>query len=156
MPTPTYVSLATITVSAVSSVTFSSIPATYRDLVIVGDFIGSGNALVNVNFNNDTGNRTRVGMFGDSSGGSPGSFTASNIVLGAALTATRNAAILQIMDYSATDKHTTTLLRSNNAGISDVSAQAGRWASTAAVNEIDLVPASGNLTGSFSLYGIAA
>jgi hypothetical protein len=154
MPTSTYVSLATITVSAVSSVTFSSIPATYRDLVIVGDFIGSGNALVNVNFNNDTGNRTRVGMFGDSV--SAGSFTASNIVLGAALTATRNAAILQIMDYSATDKHTTTLLRSNNAGISDVSAQAGRWASTAAVNEIDLVPASGNLTGSFSLYGILA
>ena len=151
-----YVALATTTLgSAAGSVTFSSIPATYKDLIVVADFTGSGNALVNVNFNGDTSNRTRVGMFGDSS--SAGSFTASNIVLGAALSTTRTASVLQIMDYSATDKHKTVLLRANNAGISDVSAQAGRWASTNAINTIALVPASGNLNSgtTISLYGVA-
>ena len=55
MPTPTYTPLATVTLgTSAASVTFSSIPATYRDLILIFDGTGSGStgkAAVLDNFN---------------------------------------------------------------------------------------------------------
>ena len=58
MATPTYIALATTTLSsAVGSVTFSSIPAGYRDLVLVAEGLTSGaTSNVRMQFNSDTGN----------------------------------------------------------------------------------------------------
>jgi hypothetical protein len=96
-------------------------------------------------------------MYGDgSSTGSPSSSSATGMTLGYPGTALSNG-VIQIMDYSATDKHKTALSRSNNAGVV-VSAHAGRWANTSAVTSIN-IEAIGLLyqSGStFSLYGVIA
>ena len=156
MPTPTYTALATKTLTGTaSSVTFSSIPATYRDLVLVCDYTGSTTAFVILRYNGDTGaNYSRVTMIGNSGGAQ--SLTATNITVGAMYSANRNTTVFQVLDYSATDKHKSSVQRDSNAGQSEVVASAARWANTAAINSISLTPASGTLSSgsTFSLYGI--
>jgi hypothetical protein len=157
MPTPTYTPLATVTLgSSAASVTFSSIPATYRDLILVGQFTGSSAAAaLNLRFNSDTGNYTGVQAFFS---GAVGSNTTTSQTLSAIYGANITFATANIMDYSATDKHKTTLTRSGNVGNSEVAMAAFRWASTAAVTTIGLVPAAGTISAgsTFNLYGIVA
>jgi hypothetical protein len=159
LPTPTYTPLANITLgSSASSVTFSSIPATYRDLVVVADYSTSPSSGSEIRFNGDSGsNYSTVTMRGDGTNALSGAFTIGLISpsngTGEAAN-TRNLYTLQIMDYSATDKHKTCLLRMNNPG--HTQAQANRWANTAAITSIAISNAT-FLTGStFALYGIAS
>lgn len=151
MATSTYISLATITPSGASSVTFSSIPATFRDLVLVIRNTSTVGVL-KANFNNDTStNYSRVQMNNAGSGGASSADTQPAIRTAVATNALQ---ILQIMDYSATDKHKTVLVRTNRSG--EVAAYAQRWADTSAINEIDVTLVSGTFTGTMSLYGIAS
>jgi hypothetical protein len=161
MPTPTYIPLATVTLgSLAATVTFSSIPATYRDLILVTNVTHSSNTELDlaIRFNGDSGNNyNRVAMTGN--GSTAASFSSLNenylYVLGASTTI--SVATLQIMDYSATDKHKTCLGRGNlTAG--RVSAVTNRWASSAAINSISVAVLTGNfLAGStLSLYGVIA
>jgi hypothetical protein len=154
MPTPTYTPLATVTLgSAASSVTFSSIPATYRDLILVFEGTVASGAFARIQFNSDTAsNYSNVLIKNNGSA----LITGDNIAF-AELQATYNNAIGQIMDYSATDKHKTVLTRSNQP-TGHVIASAGRWANTAAITSIRLFVSAGNYsTGSrFDLYGIAS
>lgn len=158
MPTPTYTPLATVTLaSATSSVTFSNIPATYRDLILVGAFTGSSaSSLVQLTFNGDSNNRSRVAMSGGTGGASSG--TATNLAFNAVYGSNLSDAIAQIMDYSATDKHKTVLVRVGNVGNSEVGANAGRWASTAAITSVRVAPNDGTFSSgsTFNLYGIVA
>ena len=159
MPTPTYTPLANLTLgSTASSVTFSSIPATYRDLILVGNYTGSAaGENVTMRFNGDSGsNYSRVAMFGNSSGS--GSFSQSNQMFSAIYGSFRSHGIAQIMDYSATDKHKTTVMRTENTQQSEVVATASRWASTEVVNSIALIPVTGTFSSgsTFALYGIVA
>ena len=68
--------------------------------------------------------------------------------------------IAQIMDYSATDKHKTVLVRGNYDQPSVgrfVEAQASRWANTAAINSIAVSSTSNLGVGSrIDLYGVIA
>ena len=162
MPTPTYTALATVTLgSSASSLSFSSIPASYRDLVIVENVTTSTNSYLRIRFNGDSGNNySRVSMAGDGSTATSSSNDAiSNISTIRTQATSSNPATLiwQIMDYSATDKHKTVLLRANNTA-SFVEALAGRWANTAAINSIELISGTGTFnTGStFNLFGIAS
>lgn len=151
MATPTYIPLATITPSGASLVTFSSIPATFRDLVLVIRNTSTVGVL-KANFNNDTAtNYSRVQMDGN---GSAANSSASTEPAIRTANATNALQILQIMDYSATDKHKTVLVRTNRAV--EVAAYAQRWADTSAINEIDVTLVSGTFTGTMSLYGIAS
>jgi hypothetical protein len=65
--------------------------------------------------------------------------------------------VVQVMDYSATDKHKTTLLINNQAAYLSYT-QASRWANTSAINTIRIAPASGSFAigCTFALYGIVA
>jgi hypothetical protein len=158
LPTPTYTPLATVTLgSSASSVTFSSIPATYRDLILVVQGTATGNAVLLTNFNGDTGsNYTRVFMTGTGTAPSTASDTQSSNRIGAFRTDHCNF-IHQIMDYSATDKHKTSLTRQNAASF-EVGAFAGRWANTAAITSV-VASLSANQFASgctFSLYGVIA
>jgi hypothetical protein len=155
------VALATITLgSTASTVTFGSIPSTYRDLRIV--FSGRMNAaeadLIGV-FNSDTGaNYSRVFMFGNgSSAVSSSGSSETNAKLSYVAYQTETVHTIDIMDYSATDKHKTTLNRGNSPSIATY-AWCNRWASTSAITSIALsgstgVFASGSI---FSLYGIVS
>jgi len=152
-----YIPLATVTLaSSASSVTFSNIPATYRDLIVVGDYTGSTVALVVMTFNGNSSNLSSVEMAANSGGVFSG--TATNINFGAIYGTNKMTVISQIMDYSATDKHKTVLRRGNNAQQSELNAAAGRWASTAAITSVALTCNSGTFSSgsTFNLYGIVA
>jgi hypothetical protein len=156
MPTPTYTALATVTIgTAVSSVTFSSIPATYRDLIVVFNGTVSTANDYYLTLNGDTSNYSMVRMLG--TGSATSSMSASTREVGVAYT-TQGNIITQIMDYSATDKHKTTLSRSNYPD-QNLLAYASRWASTAAVTSVGFTIQGGHnfQTGAtFSLYAIAS
>jgi hypothetical protein len=155
----TYTPLATVTLGAsASSVTFSSIPATYRDLILVFAGTTSDAVTTRVRFNGDTGSNYPFVDMGSAVGFPTfsGSNTQTGARIGAGSTAENNT-IANIMDYSATDKHTTILSR-GNSGTSQIRALCSRWADTAAVNSIFVFIDSGTFsTGStFSLYGVIA
>lgn len=154
----TYVPLESIVLTnAASSVSFFNISQSYRDLIVVvsGGIGTSGTTSVEIRFNGDTtaANYSMVWMEGTSGGAA-----SSTSNLWAVLDGSNSNFILQVMDYSATDKHTTALIRSNSAG-ADVRAAAGRWANTAAVSSILIYDSAGqSLTAgtTLTLYAIAS
>jgi len=160
MPTQTYRPLATVTLgSSASSVTFSNIPATYRDLILVSNGKSGTGTEVSLLLrpNNDSGNGSRVLMQGD--GSSTLSIADSAGIFGGFLpsSSSSNAVdIVNIMDYSATDKHKTILRRGDAPAFT--SAHAFRWASTSAITNIVLIVTTQSIgAGStFSLYGVIA
>lgn len=156
------VPLANITLgSSASSVTFSSISASYRDLMLVAKWTtvtGSGN--MQVYFNGSASNFSNISMAGNGSGTSTTNYGANAFPAAyAPLEYSANNALvtMHIMDYTATDKQKTTLARSNDAGLG-VELIAGRWASTAAITSLTVN--GGGITfaanSSFALYGISA
>ena len=159
MPTPTYTPLANVTLgSSASSVTFSSIPATYRDLIFVFNGTTTIDDGVGLRFNGDTGsNYTNVRMFGNSGGAGSDTSTTTRIPTTAGNTSLRTAFVSQVMDYSATDKHKTVLTR-NNITDNNVAAIAARWANTAAITSVTILsPGSTISSGStISLYAIVS
>jgi hypothetical protein len=138
-----------------ATVTFSSIPATYRDLVVVAHCNTGTNVDAFLYFNGDTAaNYSFVSMAGD---GSSATSVASSLANWGFIGTTRGNLISHIMDYSATDKHKTTLTR-NNFSANTVRAFARRWANTAAITSVQLNANTQSWqTGStFALYGIAS
>ena len=157
MATPTYVPLGTVTLgSAANSVTFSSIPATYRDLIVVITGGASIASYAGLQFNSSTTDYSSVdarfevnGVYSTagSFGWIPQRYTAT----------ANNATIYQIFDYAQTDKHKTALVRSG-AATSAVNMGVGRWAVTDAITSVrcQMEGARTWNTGStFALYGIA-
>jgi hypothetical protein len=151
--------LANITLqSASSQVTFSSIPQNYRDLVLVFDGrITDTDRLACFRFNNDSGSNYTT-VYTANTASATRSTTAADFYYQAS--SNLSDGIIQIMDYSATDKHKTIISRSNNP--SDyVFTYANRWANTAAITSITFLPMATNFTASstfvsgsiFSLYG---
>jgi hypothetical protein len=155
----TYTPIATTTLgSAASTYTFTSIPSSYTDLVlIINGTVGSG-VSTTLQFNSDTGaNYSFTGMNGN--GSSASSFRSSgtsNIATGEIRTY-NSTIILNIQNYSNSTTYKTLLSRANTA--SDyVQAFVGMWRNTNAVTSITMGLASGTYsTGTtFTLYGIAA
>jgi hypothetical protein len=64
---------------------------------------------------------------------------------------------INILDYSATDKHTTIISRANNA-VNGTEAFVNRWANTAAVTSVQIFTSTGNwsIGTTAALYGIVA
>jgi hypothetical protein len=160
MPTPTYTPLATVTLgTASSSVTFSSIPASYRDLVLVVAGTTSASTGLYLRLNGDTAaNYTAIYAYGT------GSVAVSNttilmngLLFGNFVSANQSVAINQLMDYSATDKHKTMIGRINQPS-NDVIMTATRWANTSAVTSIQLLPQTGTMSVGMtaSIYGIVS
>lgn len=163
MVTSTYVSLATITLATTDSeIIFSSIPATFRDLIVVCESVPTvANKNLLLRMNSDTGtNYSVVFMFGRASNDrGSASGTDNKMQLDSRANSegtTAHTHRLQIMDYSATDKHKTLLIRSDR-GNEATEAFAGRYASNSAATSIQLFydGASIKVGSTFSLYGIA-
>ena len=153
--TAMYTALATTTLSSsASSVTFSSIPQGYRDLMLVFNGEGTGDRFMYINPNGDTANATAVIMNG--SGSSANSFTLTRINFCGWTSTARSQSITHIMDYAATDKHKTFISRDTESG-DRVAARAFRWASTSAITSIEIEADQFSMAAgsTFSLYGIA-
>ena len=157
MPTMTYRPLATVTLgSTAASVTFSSIPATYRDLILVVAGTTTSAANLTTQVNGDTGNNYNTVEASATASGTQ-SFTNTSVdrFYAGTLQTTQFNNILQFMDYSATDKHKTILVRLNSTS-TIIGMTAGRWANTAAINSINVFGATFNAGATFSLYGVIA
>lgn len=158
----TYEPIATTTLgSAASTVTLSSIPSTYTDLVLVfGGKNGSGvNYEINTQLNSDTGsNYSYTNLRGN--GTSAVSFRESSIT-SFRLFYTENTmgnAIVSFNNYSNTTTYKTYLSRSNSPSYS-TDAVVGLWRSTSAISSISMtVAGSGQfqIGSTFTLYGIKA
>lgn len=153
MPTSTWIALGNITLTANdSSIEFVSIPATYRDLVLIinGTSDSAGRAFyIRLNGENPDTNTSAVLVNNANSSTDTGTYIQTN---------TSNfTSIVNIMDYSATDKHKTMLWRDNFAS-TQVTMAAGRWASMAAVNSVTISRAGYNLQNNTTLclYGIVS
>jgi len=159
MPT-TYDPIATQTlVSAASSVTFSSIPSTYTDLVlIVNSARTASNDSVSLEFNGDTGsNYSRLLMYG--TGSSAATFRESNATLiEIGVQDTSNCTnIFNVINYANTTSNKSVVARANATGVR-VSYGIGVWRNTSAITSIKLATGGSTfIAGSvFTLYGIKA
>ena len=158
----TYQALDTKTVgTAVSSVTFTSIPQGYTDLVLVADAINATSvSVLGIRFNGDTtSNYSWTRMYGDgTNAASDRAATQTSGNIGATAT-TRNVNIAQIMNYSNATTYKTVIARGNNAG-GATSAVVSLWRATpAAITSLTVVDVNGYnfaVGSTFTLYGIAA
>lgn len=150
--------LATITLqSSSTNVVFSSIPNNYRDLILVVDgLFSSGSENIIIRFNSDAGsNYSNIYMFGSGSSTGTAHVTGTGIFGGGVTTSNKTLQNFQIFDYSVTDKHKSTLNRTNTNNDATY-AWAGRWSNTAAITSLEVrgsgsgVFASGTV---FYLYG---
>lgn len=154
----TYDKIAAYTVpSATSSYTFSSIPATYTDLVLICNWSKSAGARMNINYNGDTAsNYSYTRLNGNGTSASSDRISNFGIIDGGYTTTTLATSIIQIMNYSNTTTNKTTLIRTNST-VEAAGAFVALWRSTAAINSIALGGANDFPTGTtFTLYGIKA
>ena len=164
----TYTPIATQTLSSTSaSVTFSSIPSTYTDLVLVCNIgISVSGQTVQTIFNGDTGsNYSFTELAGDGSTSSSGRLSSrTNIYSGLAVAPSTDLSctlVFNINNYSNTTTYKVLISResTNGAGTyQGVNTVVGLWRSTAAIYEINFTPSTGDfIVGStFTLYGIKA
>ena len=179
-PQGAYDALSTVTVPSggVASITFAGIPTGYKHLQIRALHRTSGaDATGAFQFwlNNDTGSNYSVHQLigSGSSASAYGSANQSILLasaayntLGAGSTANCfSASIIDILDYSNTDKYKTirsmTGRESNEAANGRIAFESGSWRNTAPINRIDLKTLSGTGAAanfvqhsSITLYGI--
>jgi hypothetical protein len=147
--------------TSAASVTFSSIPGGYKDLVLSYQVkLVSGSGYFGFRLNGDSGtNYNTVSMHGNGSTAASYSSPSQNFGLTGLAVQSSSYTIgsLQIADFSATNKHSTCLSRENDSAIA-TSAAAIRWANTAAVTSLYLAPTSGALSwaagSTFRLLGV--
>jgi hypothetical protein len=164
----TYEAIATNTLgSAAASVTFSSIPATYTDLVLVLQPASTTFAdNIALNFNSDTGsNYSSTNLSGTGSAASSGRAASPYIqvtnIIGTTGTLGAMTSTIHIMNYANTTTYKTVISRTGQIGATYNGNEVivTLWRNTAAINTI-VVKQSGSpnfVAGStFSLYGIAA
>jgi hypothetical protein len=166
---PTYTPIVTYTIpSAVTSYTFSSIPQTYTDLVVVGSFTnGASGYGACITFNGDTGTNyiySNQGLLGLNSGalsyensGQGGLQVAYN----GAPTGTPSPWIFHINNYSNTATNKTVLSRFGSGDYYETNLFAGLYRSTSAITSIRLTPdlplrTTFSAGSTFTIYGIAA
>lgn len=169
MPTNTYVVLDTKTVtSSVASVSFTSIPQTYTDLVLICNFFCTNDSVNSyVSVNGSTAGYSKTNLAGSGSSATSGrqtstsQWTMSDGPLGSGSTTAPMYMQMQFQNYANTTTYKTMLARQNIIGATynGTVASVNLWANTAAINRIDVYPQSGagNVAAgsTFTLYGIA-
>ena len=156
----TYEPIATTTLgSAQTSITFSSIPSTYTDLIVVVSGTSSAGFGLALRFNSDTGNNySNTFLYGDGSSALSGRGTSENVGFVGYFSTGQSDTTAHIMNYANTTTYKTTLGRGNQAGVLTV-ARAMLYRSTSAINNVQLY-FNGTVTfGSgttATLYGIKA
>ena len=157
MPTPTYDLIATTTLSSSpTSFTWSSIPNTYRDIVLVADFSPSTTTTLGAQFNDDTTNNySSTTLYGDSSTvSSLDQNSTSTIRFGSVNN--RCLAIAYVLDYQ-TSKNKTLIGRFNSDNESG--ATVGMRYSTEVITSVTFRTTGGATFASgdiFSIYGVVS
>ena len=159
----TYEKIATNTLgSAAATITFSSIPGTYTDLVLICAPLSATVDNVVINYNSDTGSNyswTTVGGNGTAASSHRGSNDAAPYVQYQSGTSTTQSNItINVMNYSNTTTHKTAICRGNNIAYG-TDATVVLWRNTNAITSILLKQRGSNnfsAGSTFTLYGIKA
>jgi hypothetical protein len=167
MPTPTYELIESVTLASnASTIEFTSIAATYSDIIIQGltrSTRGAGAEDLYLRMNTDVGdNYYSVYMYG---AGAASSFTQNSSGMAVAINTSASSQAAgsfssmqaSVMDYSASDKHTSVLSRNGGNGQNEVWTGAHRWANNSAVTSLILYYKIGQIAAgtTISIYGIA-
>jgi hypothetical protein len=166
----TYVKIASVNVGILgaANMEFTSIPSTYTDLLVVTS--ARTNAVATnqahwVRFNGDTGNNYSAKLL-EGNGASAASYNNtgySYIYLGEAVASTATANTFgssqaYIPNYLASSQKSVSVdgVSENNASTAYADLIAGLWTGTAAINQITILPTSGNFVqySTATLYGI--
>ena len=157
----TYEPIATVTSSGSgNTITFSSIPSTYTDLVISANAtITTGLVALAYEFNADgtASNYSYTRLQGDGTSATSSRATSDAAIGFVAQTASMD--LINIMNYANTTTYKTSICRTNSMLSSDArtAAYVSLWRNTAAITSITLKASSNFLSGStFTLYGIKA
>lgn len=169
----TYEPIATTTLTgSASNVTFSSISASYTDLVVIANVLGNvgypTDYGIGLQVNGDTGtNYSDTRLFGNGSTLTSDRRTNATLIMdiqGAGYFSTTNPvnAIIHLMNYSNSTTYKTFLSRGNNAtgnsGTGAAETCVGLWRSTSAITSVKVFAQAGNFGSGtvISLYGITA
>ncbi len=157
MPTSTFIALATTTLGGSDAeVIFSSIPQTYKDLIIVIGGQASGGTSPSLRFNSDGGsNYNMIRVFATPATQNAQSFNADYGSVGF-MNGEQTSIRAHIFDYSASDKHKFVIGRNGNTDTLRI--EGVRWASTSPITSVSvrMDGAQTYSTGTvISLYGIA-
>lgn len=157
--TATYNCIATTTLgTATNSVSFTSIPNTFTDLVIV--FVGStaSSDVLAFTFNSDTGsNYSDTYFFGNGSSAGTGRHTSATRIFGTNTDTSQGMNTVHIMNYANTNMFKSVAITGHRS--TDNITFSGLWRSTSAISTVTFITNSGNnyTVGSmFSIYGIKA
>jgi hypothetical protein len=155
----TYTPIASQTLaSTAASVTFSSIPQGYTDLVlVVAGNNSSSTYSPYIQFNGDTStNYSITHLYGNGSTAASARASSTATAYFGSLGATQGNAIVQIQNYSNATTYKTALIRINDAGFR-VYGSVMLWRSTAAITSVTVFNESPGTFASgttFSIYGI--
>jgi hypothetical protein len=164
LSTTNYESIATVTVGAggSSTFTFSSIPSTYTHLQVRAFWLNSANSNNWFRLNGDTGaNYAGHELGGDGSSTYATSYTSNSdgaLFAYASTSTAAGVAVIDILDYNDTNKFKTTRTLSgqdrNGSGL--IVLRSNLWRSTSAVTSLTFYSQSGSFSqySSFALYGI--
>jgi hypothetical protein len=166
--TNSYESIQTTTLSSSqATVSFTSIPATYKHLQIRALYQNNqGNSstdYMQLQLNSDTGSNYVTHRLRGTGAAASASYTAATTyayptfsIQGVA--SIYGTAVIDILDYTNTNKYKTirTLAGYDANGAGDIGLNSNLWLSTTAITRIDLSTQTGNLNtySSFALYGI--
>jgi hypothetical protein len=160
----TYEPIATTTLgTSASTITFSSIPATYTDLrlVLANAFTSYGIDTVKIRFNGDTGsNYSDTYILGDGSAASSGratSQTSGRLGRTGYLSSAPGMILLDIFSYagSTNKSYLSADAADTNGGVqNEVSRTVGLWRDTAAITSIELRNVTFQAGATATLYGI--
>jgi hypothetical protein len=167
-PSGDFQSIASFTVDATAdlTVTFSSIPSTYKHLQIRAIALSASNSVpVLLRFNSDTGSNYSQHYLGGQGSitaagatASTSSITLTGIYARFLYPSDPWAYIIDILDYADTNKFKTVraLHGADSNGSGEINLTSGNWRNTTAISTITLSMASSgfNQYSSFALYGI--
>ena len=161
MPTQTYTPIATYRIpSTTSSYTFSSIPNTYTDLVMVASIQRTTAGNTRIRFNGDTAtNYSTTYIEGNGSSATSSRVANTTVMTVDYSNSTSNwvPSIAHVMNYANTTTFKTMLSRTGDAGVV-VLAYAQLWRKTPeAINSVTYLSDTNFAAGTtFTLYGIKA
>lgn len=161
----TYVKIANQTLTSGNpTITFSSIPSTYTDLVLIGSLQTASSGAVRIRFNGDTGNNYEIMYQSTTSTGGAIQGSYDTAVNGGYLSWHAGSAsvswcglVFHLFNYSNSSTYKPGINRFG--GKNEASFHVHNWKSTSAINQIDIINSSGVnfIAGSIlTLYGIKA
>lgn len=159
MPATTYTAIATTTVGAggTNTISFTSIPQTYTDLVIklsTRPTTGAAGGGMDIGFNNSTSSFTSRYILGDGSAASSTTATTTFALVGSTTTASTFATTeIYIPNYTSSNNKSfgSESFEEANATLAYSTILAGLWSNTAAITSIQIT----NTRPTFAQYSTA-